>query len=97
MLPGPLIWQLQAGSLLTTCCDCSQIQNLLLLLQGNKDGLRKLKLKIEDPPRRKHTGETNQTCCYLQMIILLTFIGTNAVVQHGSSCARLYSSRLQHA
>lgn len=27
-----------------------------VLLQGNKDGLRKLKLKIEDPPRRKHTG-----------------------------------------
>ena len=28
-----------------------------VLLQGNKDGLRKLKLKIEDPPRRKHTGK----------------------------------------
>ncbi|KAL3154167.1 Arp2/3 complex subunit, actin nucleation center [Trebouxia sp. C0010 RCD-2024] len=25
------------------------------VLKGNKDGLRKLKLKIEDPPRRKHT------------------------------------------
>ena len=25
-------------------------------MQGKKEGLRKLKLKIEDPPRRKHTG-----------------------------------------
>ena len=29
-----------------------------VLLQGNKAGLRRLKLKIEDPPRRKHTGHT---------------------------------------
>ena len=25
------------------------------VLQGNRDSMRKLKLKIEDPPRRKHT------------------------------------------
>ena len=25
------------------------------VVQGNRDGMRKLKLKIEDPPRRKHT------------------------------------------
>ena len=34
-----------------------QNQKMVVLpLQGNKEGLRKLKLKIEDPPRRKHTG-----------------------------------------
>ena len=37
-------------------------------MQGKKDGLRILKLKIEDPPRRKHTGvlhvEFNASRCY---------------------------------
>ncbi len=32
------------------------VKMILLVLKGNKEGLRKLKLKIEDPPRRKHTG-----------------------------------------
>ncbi len=35
------------------------IKGTLLVLQGNKEGLRKLKLKIEDPPRRKHTGNSS--------------------------------------
>ncbi|CAM6100410.1 unnamed protein product [Calypogeia fissa] len=29
-------------------------QYLSVVLKGNKDGLKKLRLRIEDPPRRKH-------------------------------------------
>ncbi len=37
------------------------VKGISLVLQGNREGLRKLKLKIEDPPRRKHTGDRSTT------------------------------------
>ena len=63
---------------------------VLLVLQGNKEGLRKLKLKIEDPPRRKHTG--NRSTAYAHESRLLTIPSnwtavTHAMCTHTQRCS----------
>ena len=57
---------------------------VLLVLQGNKEGLRKLKLKIEDPPRRKHTG--NRSAAYAHERRLLAVSSNWIAATHATVC-----------
>ena len=60
------------------------VTGILLVLQGNKEGLRKLKLKIEDPPRRKHTGNTS--AAYAHESRLLAVSPNWTAVTHDTIC-----------
>ncbi len=60
------------------------VKGTLLVLQGNKEGLRKLKLKIEDPPRRKHTG--NRSAAYAHESRLLAVPSNWTAITHATIC-----------